>query len=95
MSDKLWYKAALTPAATGLFTESFYPEPNRVGTQYVFFTQVDLTPNTRKIIVASKMASTGLRMLTQELAMKCLIPGAKATKAESAQLNELSKNMKI
>lgn len=93
--NRLWYKATLTPVANGLFTESFYPEAKRSGAQHVYFTQVDLTPTTHKIIVASKMSEAGLRMMTQDLAVKCLVPGAKATKAEMAQLNEISKNLKV
>jgi len=93
---RLWYKAQLTPMATGLFTEAFYPPAKRgTGAQYVFFTQIDVTPTTHKVIVASRMAESGLRMMTQELASKCLIPSAKATKAEMAALDELSSKLKI
>ena len=94
--QRLWYKARLTPMATGLFTEAFYPPSKRgTGAQYVYFTQIDVTPSTHKIIVASRLAESGIRMMTQELAAKCLIPSEKATKAEMAKLNELSVNMKI
>jgi len=82
--------------ATGLFTEAFYPPAKRgTGAQYVFFTQIDVTPSTHKVVVASRMAESGIRMMTQELASKCLIPSEKATKAEMDQLNELSTNLKI
>lgn len=92
----LWYKAKLTPMATGLFTDAFYPTPKRgSGAQYVFFTQVDVTPTSSKVMIASKLNEAGLRMMTRDLAEKCLIPGEKATKAETSQLNELSKNLKI
>ena len=93
--EREWYKAKLSPIAVGLFTDAFYPEPKR-GTkaQYVFFTQIDTTPLQQKVIIASKFNEAGLRMMTKDLALKCLIPGAKATKAEMAQLNELSKNLK-
>lgn len=93
--DRLWYKAKLTPVAAGLFTDAFYPTPKRgTGAQYVYFTQIDTTPTAQKVIVASKMNEAGLRMMTRDLAEKCLIPGEKATKAEMLQLNELSKNLK-
>lgn len=82
--------------AMGLFTEAFYPEPKqRTGTQWVFFTQEDVTPSQRKVIVASRLAESGLRMMTQELALKCLIPSSKATQQEMAKLNELSANLKV
>lgn len=94
--DRLWYKARLTPMATGLFTEAFYPTPKRgTGAQYVFFTQIDVTPTTHKIIVASRLAESGIRMMTQELASKCLIPSEKATKAQMKQLNDLSATLKV
>ncbi len=94
--NRLWYKARLTPMATGLFTEAFYPPSKRgTGAQYVFFTQIDVTPSTHKIVVASRMAESGIRMMTQELASRCLIPSEKATKAEMAKLNDLSSNLKI
>ena len=96
ITDRLWYKAKLTPMAAGLFTEAFYPTPKRgSGAQYVFFTQVDVTPTAAKVVVASKMSEAGLRMLTRDLAEKCLIPGDKASKAEMIELNELSKNLKL
>lgn len=94
--NRLWYKARLTPMATGLFTEAFYPPSKRgTGAQYVYFTQIDVTPSTHKIVVASRMAESGIRMMTQELAAKCLIPSEKASKAEMARLNDLSSNLKI
>lgn len=94
--ERLWYKAKLSPIAAGLFTDAFYPTPKRgTGAQYVFFTQIDTTPLQQKVIVASKLNEAGLRMMTKDLAQKCLIPGDKATKAEMAQLNELSKNLKL
>jgi len=96
ITDRLWYKARLTPVAAGLFTEAFYPPAKRgSGAQYVFFTQVDTTPTSQKVVVASKMSEAGLRMMTRDLAQMCLIPGDKATKAEMSQLNELSKNLKL
>lgn len=94
--DRLWYKATLAAPAAALFTDSFYPEPKRgSGAQHVFFTQVDNTPQSQKVIVASKMTASGLRILTRDLALACLIPGSKATKAEMSKLNELSKNLKL
>jgi hypothetical protein len=95
-SNRLWYRASLSPVAQGIFTDAFYPEPKkRTGTQYVFFTQADVTPAARKVIVASKMAEAGVRMMTQELAQACLIPTTKATKAEMEQLNALTINLKL
>lgn len=94
--ERLWYTAKLTPLAIGLFTDGFYPEPKRgSGDMRVYFTQVDCTPTSKKVIVASKMAEAGLRMLTQELAIRCLEPGQKATRAEMKTLNELTKNIKV
>jgi len=94
--DRLWFKAKLSPVATGLFTDAFYPTPKRgTGAQYVFYTQVETTPASQKVIIASKMNEAGLRMMTKDLADKCLIPGEKATKAEMTQLNELVKNLKV
>lgn len=96
VTNHLWYRAKLTPVAAPLFTEAFYPERKRgTGAQYVFFTQVDVTPTAQKVIIASKFSENGIRMMTRDLAEKCLIPGAKATKAEMTALNELSKNLKI
>jgi hypothetical protein len=94
--DRIWYKASLTPLAVGLFTESFYPEPKRGSlAQHVFFTQVDATPTAQKVIIASRIAENSVRMVTRQLAEKCLVPGVKATKAEMQLLNEISKNLKI
>lgn len=94
--QRVWYKASLTPVAQGLFTESFYPVPKKgSGNQYVYFTQADVSPSARKVIVASKMAESGVRMLTQELALACLIPLSKATRAEMSQLNSLTTNLKL
>lgn len=94
--QRIWYRASLTPMAQGLFTDAFYPDPKRgSGAQYVFFTQEDITPAQRKVIVASKMAESGLRMMTQDLARACLIPTTKATRAEMAQLNTLSQHLKL
>jgi hypothetical protein len=93
---RVWFKATLTQVAQGLFTEAFYPDPKKgSGRQYVFFTQEDVTPSARKVIIASKMAESGLRMMTQDLARTCLIPTSKATRAEMTQLNELSQHLKI
>ena len=69
--DRLWYKATLAPAAAALFTDSFYPTPKRgSGAQHVYFTQVDLTPTSQKVIVASELEASGLRMMTRDLATK-------------------------
>jgi hypothetical protein len=83
--------------AQGIFTDAFYPDPKRgSGAQYVFFTQEDVTPVQQKVIVASKLTESGLRMMTKELAQKCLLPTShKATKAEMVKLNSLSQNLKI
>lgn len=91
----VWYKARLSPMAKGLFTDSFYPEPNRNGTQYVFFTQVDITPQSQKVITVSKLSESGIRMMTLELAQNCLIPGDKATRAEMVELNTLTCKLKL
>ena len=95
-AQKVWYKASLTPVAQGLFTDAFYPDPKKgSGQQYVYFTQADITPAARKVIVASKMAETGIRMMTQELALACLTPVAKATRKEMDLLNNLTTNLKL
>ena len=95
-AQRLWYKAKLTPAAQGLYTEAFYPTPKRgTGAQYVFFTQIDVTPTTHKVVVASRLAESGIRLMTQELATRCLIPVEKATQAEMLQLNELTATVKV
>jgi hypothetical protein len=94
--DRTWFRATLTPMAQGIFTDAFYPDPKRgSGAQFVFFTQEDVTPSQQKVIVASKLAESGLRMMTLELAQKCLIPSTKATKEEMRQLNILSINLKM
>lgn len=93
--DRVWYKAKLTPMAKSLFTDSFYPEPNRNGTQYVHFTQVDVTPQSQKVIAVSKLSEAGIRMMTLELAKACLLPGEKATKAEMLDLNTLTCKLKL
>jgi hypothetical protein len=94
--NRLWYKACLSPLAKGLFTQAFYPTPKqRTGAQHVFFTQVNATPTAQKVVVASKLNEAGLRVMTQDLALRCLIPGRKATKAQMMQLNEISKNLKL
>lgn len=93
--SRTWYKAKLTPVASGLFTEGFYPPANRLGNRYVYFTQVDVTPSNSKVLMASRMHEAGLRMLTKTLAQACLIPTAKATPEESAELNTLSQTLKV
>lgn len=82
--------------ATGLYTEGFYPKAKRgTGAQFVFFTQIDVTSTTKKVVVASRLSESGVRIMTQELAQRCLIPSEKATKAEMATLNDLTVNLKI
>jgi hypothetical protein len=94
--NRVWYKAKLTPVAEGLFTEAFYPPPKRgTGAQYVYFTQADITPSARKVIVASKMTEAGVRIMTQELAQACLTPLTKASRSEMTQLNHLTSNLKL
>lgn len=93
-SQHPWYKASLTPIATGLFTEAFYPDSTK-GEKFVYFTQVDITPTLSKVIVASKLSEAGIRMMTLDLARRCLIPGNKATKAEMVILDELSNKLKV
>ncbi len=96
MSDRIWYRAKLTPAAQGIYTESFYPEgKKRTGSQYVWFSQEDVTAQNRKVLVASSLTRSAFRMMTLELAQAFLEPGAKATRDEMAQLNELSTHLKV
>lgn len=93
--DRIWYKAALTPAAFGIFTDSFYSKTKKsTSTKYVYFTQVDVTPASNKVIIASRLEESGIRMMTKDLAKHCLVPKTKATKAVMNQLNELSKNLR-
>jgi hypothetical protein len=93
-SAQTWYKAKLLPAAQSIFTDSFYPEAKKTGTQYVWFTQVDPSPSHSKVLVASKLAEGYLRMITLELAKHCLEPKQKASKAEMDQLNALMLSLK-
>lgn len=91
----VWYTANLSPLAKGIFTDSFYPTPQENGDHQIFFTQVSITELQQKVITVSKMAEVGIRMMTRELAMKCLIPLKKATKLEMAELNSLTQKLKI
>lgn len=94
--SRTWYKAALTPVALGIFTDGFYPKPKRgSGNQYVYFTQHDVTPSARKVIVASKFCDNGVRILTQDLALQCLQPLNKVSKAEAQKLDDLTANLKL
>ena len=94
--DKQWYKAKLLPAAKGLFTPSFYPIPKqRTGTQYVYFTQDSNNISHKKVIVASSFETSGLRIMTADLASKCLSPCAKASKIEMLTLNTISSKLKV
>lgn len=88
--SRVWYKAKLLPAAQSIFTEGFYPEANRAGNRYVFFTQVEASPSNQKVLVASRLADNAFRMLTLELAQHCLEPKEKATGVEIDKLNSLS-----
>lgn len=92
--SRVWYKAKLLPAAQSVFTEGFYPEANRLGNQYVWFTQVDVTPGNQKVLIASRLAENALRMVTLELAKHCLEPKEKASTVEMDQLNELAGRLK-
>lgn len=87
--EQIWYKAKLLPPAQSIFTEGFYPEPKK-GTQTVYFTQVDLTPNNRRVLVASRLAENSFRMLTLELARHCLDPLQQASKTEIERLNQIT-----
>jgi hypothetical protein len=92
-TDRTWYTAKLLPAANSIFTEGFYPEKKRTGTQYVYFTQIDASPTNSKILIASRLAENSFRMLTLEFAKHCLEPKYKATKDEMLQLNALSAHL--
>lgn len=92
--NHVWYSAHLSPMAKGLFTDSFYPEPEN-GSHNVFFTQVDITPQSRKVIAVSKMSESGIRMMTLELARSCLIPGTKASDMKMTELNTLTCKLKL
>lgn len=90
----VWYKAKLLPASQGIFTDSFYPEQKRTGAQYVWFTQIEPTAASAKVLVSSKLTEGALRILTLDLAKFCLEPKAKATASEMDQLNILATNLK-
>jgi hypothetical protein len=92
-TDRVWYKAKLLPPAQAIFTEGFYPDMNRSGNRYVYFTQVQASPSNQKILVASRLAENSFRMLTLELAKHCLEPKEKATRLEIDQLNSLSQHL--
>ena len=95
-NEKQWFKAKLAPPARGLFTASFYPTPKkRTGTQYVYFAEAENNIAHKKVILASAFDTSSLRIVTHSLAEKCLIPCAKASKAEMKILNELSQKMKV
>lgn len=91
--SRVWYKAKLLPAAQSIFTEGFYPEANRAGSQYVYFTQVEASPSNAKVLIASRLKDNAFRMLTLELAQHCLEPKEKATRVEIDQLNNLSQHL--
>lgn len=93
IEQRVWYRARLLPPAQAIFTEGFYPEPKRDGAQHVYFTQVAAAPTHQKVLVASRLARNALRLLTLDLARHCLDPLEKATRAESASLNELSEHL--
>ena len=92
--DRIWYKALLTPMSRGIFTDAFYPETKNGSKPFVYFTQVDVTPAASKVIVASRFAESGIRMMTKDLAKFCLEPKSKASKADMLQLNTLTMNLK-
>lgn len=92
-NQRIWYKAKLLPAAQSIFTDGFYPEAKRTGSQYVYFTQVDASPTNSKVLIASRLAENSFRMLTLALAQHCLEPKEKATKLEIEQLNFLSQHL--
>ena len=95
-TTRQWFKAKLLPAAHAIFTPSFYPEPKkRTGSQYVYFSQVGEDLSQQKVIVASKFETTSLRIMTLDLALKCLLPKAKASKDEAMKLNEISLKLKV
>ncbi len=95
MTEQIWYKAKLLPAAQSIFTDGFYPAPKRgTGNQYVWATQIDPTPTHSKILIASRMAENSFRIVTLQMAQACLEPREKATRLETAELNRLSMHLK-
>jgi cysteinyl-tRNA synthetase len=95
MQPRTWYKAKLTPVADGLFTDAFYPEANRLGNRYVYFTQVNVTDNASKVIVASRAEENSVRMLTRELAQKMLLPVSKLSVKEAKAFDLASVHCRI
>jgi hypothetical protein len=93
LTDRIWYKAKLLPAAQNVFTEGFYPEPKRrTGNQYVYFTQVQSSPAHGKVLIASRLQLNSLRMLSVELAKHCIEPIKKATRVEMRELNAIAEH---
>ena len=93
-NERVWYKAKLLPAMQSVFTDGFYPEPKqRTGSQYVYFTQVDMSSANSRVLVTSRLAENSFRMLTLEMAKHCLEPKDKASRAEIDELNRLSTHL--
>lgn len=92
-TDRIWFKAKLLPAANSIFTEAFYPEPNKQGNRYVYFSEIENTVQNPKVIIASRFAENSFRMLSANLAQHCLEPKYKATKDQMAELNKLSTHL--
>ena len=86
-----WYKATLTPAARNIFSGSFGSDPEST----VYFTKVDVTPRVQKVIVAARMAESSIRMMTMDLALKCLLPGEPVSESDTIKLNQLAYKMKV
>jgi hypothetical protein len=94
-SPRTWFKARLTAVADGFFTPAFYPEANRLGHRYVYFTQIDVTPTRSKVIVASRPQENSVRMLTGELAKQLLEPTQRVASQQALELDRVSIKCKV
>jgi len=82
-----WYVAKLNHAAMGVFSSAFYPEPNRLGNVYVFV-NVDAPVNSKSAKVKILNGKNGIRMLSADVASKCLEVVRKVTKKEQDLIDE-------
>jgi hypothetical protein len=91
-TELTWYKAKLLPTANSIFTNSFYPTENDIpGEVYCAITAI--TPAHARVIIASRMHESSVRMMTPHLASHCLDIKHPVSKKENDQLNSLTINM--
>jgi hypothetical protein len=90
-----WSRARLTPAAAGVFTEAFYPEPDADGAQWVWFAEADAAPSQKKVVIASRLKDTALRILTSRLAGVALGEVRAADPADAEALTRLASALRL